>query len=228
LGFNDILAEAALSNPIFGEMKQSVIDGDVDVAEELARRALAEGIDPLEAVNLGYLPGMQQVGIEFGAKNLFLPDVVIAAEAMKKAAAILEPEMTRRGSKRTVAGRVVLGTVKGDIHEIGKSLVATLLSANGFEIYDLGVDVPFAKFAEKAREVNADIVGVSALLTTTMAGQQNVIEALDDLGLRPKVKVMVGGAPVTREWADKIGADGYSGDALGAVDLAKSLVAAKA
>lgn len=209
-------------------MKQSVIDGDVDVAEELARRALAEGIDPLEAVNQGYLPGMQQVGIEFGAKNLFLPDVVIAAEAMKKAAAILEPEMTRLGSQRTVAGRVVLGTVKGDIHEIGKSLVGTLLSANGFEIYDLGVDVPFAKFAEKAREVNADIVGVSALLTTTMAGQQNVIEALDDLGLRPKVKVMVGGAPVTREWADKIGADGYSGDALGAVELAKSLVAAKA
>lgn len=217
-----------MSNPIFGEMKQSVIDGDVDVAEELARRALAEGIDPLEAVNQGYLPGMQQVGIEFGAKNLFLPDVVIAAEAMKKAAAILEPEMTRLGSQRTVAGRVVLGTVKGDIHEIGKSLVGTLLSANGFEIYDLGVDVPFAKFAEKAGEVNADIVGVSALLTTTMAGQQNVIEALDDLGLRPKVKVMVGGAPVTREWADKIGADGYSGDALGAVELAKSLVAAKA
>jgi len=217
-----------LSNPIFGEMKQSVIDGDVDVAEELARRALAEGIDPLEAVNQGYLPGMQQVGIEFGAKNLFLPDVVIAAEAMKKAAAILEPEMTRLGSQRTVAGRVVLGTVKGDIHEIGKSLVGTLLSANGFEIYDLGVDVPFAKFAEKAGEVNADIVGVSALLTTTMAGQQNVIEALDDLGLRPKVKVMVGGAPVTREWADKIGADGYSGDALGAVELAKSLVVAKA
>jgi corrinoid protein of di/trimethylamine methyltransferase len=217
-----------LSNPIFSEMKQSVIDGDVDVAEELARRALAEGIDPLEAVNQGYLPGMQQVGIEFGAKNLFLPDVVIAAEAMKKAAAILEPEMARLGSQRTVAGRVVLGTVKGDIHEIGKSLVGTLLSANGFEIYDLGVDVPFAKFAEKAREVNADIVGVSALLTTTMAGQQSVIEALDDLGLRPRVKVMVGGAPVTREWADKIGADGYSGDALGAVELAKSLVAAKA
>lgn len=217
-----------MSNPIFAEMKQSVIDGDVDVAEELARRALAEGIDPLEAVNQGYLPGMQQVGIEFGAKKLFLPDVVIAAEAMKKAAAILEPEMTRRGSQRTVAGRVVLGTVKGDIHEIGKSLVGTLLSANGFEIYDLGVDVPFAKFAEKAREVNADIVGVSALLTTTMAGQQSVIEALDDLGLRPGVKVMVGGAPVTREWADKIGADGYSGDALGAVELAKTLVAAKA
>lgn len=217
-----------MPNPIFSHMKQSIIDGDVDAAEELARRALEEGIDPLEAVNLGYLPGMQQVGVDFGAKVLFLPDVVIAAEAMKKATAILEPEMARRGSERTVAGRVVLGTVKGDIHEIGKSLVGTLLSANGFEVHDLGVDVPFAKFAEKAREVNADIVGVSALLTTTMTGQQNVIEALDDLGLRPQVKVMVGGAPVTREWAEKIGADGYSGDALAAVVLAKSLMASKA
>ena len=217
-----------MPNPIFSDMKQSIIDGDVDAAEELARRALEEGIDPLEAVNLGYLPGMQQVGVDFGAKILFLPDVVIAAEAMKKATAILEPEMARRGSERTVAGRVVLGTVKGDIHEIGKSLVGTLLSANGFEVHDLGVDVPFAKFAEKAREVNADIVGVSALLTTTMTGQQSVIEALDDLGLRPRVKVIVGGAPVTREWAEKIGADGYSGDALAAVVLAKSLMASKA
>jgi corrinoid protein of di/trimethylamine methyltransferase len=217
-----------LPNPIYSDMKQSIIDGDVDTAEELARRALAEGIDPLEVVNQGYLPGMQQVGVDFGARILFLPDVVIAAEAMKKATAILEPEMTRRGSVRHVAGRVVLGTVKGDIHEIGKSLVGTLLSANGFEVHDLGVDVPFSKFAEKAREVRADIVGVSALLTTTMTGQQNVIEALDDLGLRPGVKVMVGGAPVTREWAQKIGADGYSGDALGAVELAKTLMAAKA
>lgn len=217
-----------MTNPLFPKMKQSIIDGDVDAAEELARRSLAEGIDPLESVNLGYLPGMQQVGIDFGAHNLFLPDVVISAEAMKKATAILEPEMERRGTERHVTGRVVLGTVKGDIHEIGKSLVGTLLSANGFEVHDLGVDVPFAKFAEKAREVGADIVGVSALLTTTMIGQQNVIEALDDLGLRPQVKVMVGGAPVTREWAEKIGADGYSGDALGAVELAKTLVAAKA
>jgi len=147
---------------------------------------------------------------------------------MKKATAILEPEMARRGSERTVAGRVVLGTGKGDIHELGDSLVGTLLSANGFEVHDLGVDVPFAKFAEKAREVNADIVGVSALLTTTLTGQQSVIEALDDLGLRPRVKVIVGGAPVTREWAEKIGADGYSGDALAAVVLAKSLMASKA
>ena len=124
-------------------------------------------------------------------------------------------------------GRVVLGTVKGDIHEIGKNLVATMLSATGFEVFDLGVDVPFEKFAQKAREVNADIVGVSALLTTTMVGQKTVIEVLDDMGLRPRVKVMVGGAPVTQSWAEEIGADGFSEDAMGAVTLAKRLVMSK-
>ena len=139
---------------------------------------------------------------------------------------LLEPEMERRGTQRQMLGKVVLGTVKGDIHEIGKNLVATMLSASGFEIFDLGVDVPFEKFAEKAREVNADIVGVSALLTTTMVGQKAVIEALDDLGLRPKVKVMVGGAPVTKSWAEEIGADGFSEDAMGAVTLAKKLLGA--
>jgi methylmalonyl-CoA mutase cobalamin-binding domain/chain len=140
--------------------------------------------------------------------------------------AVLEPEMQRRGMQRQMLGRVVLGTVKGDIHEIGKNLVATMLSASGFEVYDLGVDVPFEKFAQKAREVNADIVGVSALLTTTMVGQKTVIEALDDMGLRPKVKVMVGGAPVTKSWAEEIGADGFSEDAMGAVTLAKKLMGA--
>jgi trimethylamine corrinoid protein len=214
-----------MPHPLYAEMKQSIIDGDPDASQDLARKALAAGLDPLESIQQGYLPGMQQVGKEFGDGQLFLPDVVLAAEAMKKAAAVLEPEMKKRGSIRETAGRVVLGTVKGDVHEIGKSLVGTLLSANGFEVHDLGVDVPYEKFAEKAREVGADIVGVSALLTTTMTGQRNVIEALDILGLRPKVKVMVGGAPVTRTWAEEIGADGYSEDAIGAVDLAKSLMA---
>jgi trimethylamine corrinoid protein len=214
-----------MPHPLYAEMKQSIIDGDSDASQDLARKALAAGLDPLESIQQGYLPGMQQVGKEFGDGQLFLPDVVLAAEAMKKAAAVLEPEMKKRGSIRETTGRVVLGTVKGDVHEIGKSLVGTLLSANGFEVHDLGVDVPYEKFAEKAREVGADIVGVSALLTTTMTGQRNVIEALDDLGLRPKVKVMVGGAPVTRTWAEEIGADGYSEDAIGAVELAKSLMA---
>ncbi len=213
-----------MTSTLFSSMQQAIIDGDPEAAVELANQALSQNIDPLEAINQGFLPGMQAVGREFGAGQLFLPDVVLAAEAMKKASAVLEPEMKKRGGQRSTLGRVVLGTIKGDVHEIGKSLVGTLLSANGFEVFDLGVDVPYAKFAEKAREVNADIVGISALLTTTMTGQRSVIEALDDLGLRPKVKVMVGGAPVTRSWSDEIGADGYAEDAIGAVEVAKKLV----
>jgi len=205
-------------------MKQSILDGDSDAAITLAKQALVEGMDPLDAINLGFLPGMKEIGEQFGAGQLFLPDVIMAAEAMKKATAILQPEMNRRGTQREVMGKVVLGTVKGDVHEIGKSLVGTLLSASGFEVFDLGVDVPFEAFAQKAKEVNADIVGVSALLTTTMTGQKQVIAALENAGLRPKVKVMVGGAPVTRGWANEIGADGYSEDALGAVQLARKLM----
>jgi methylmalonyl-CoA mutase cobalamin-binding domain/chain len=150
--------------------------------------------------------------------------MMLAARAMKAAVAVLEPEMTRRASRRAVLGRVVIGTVKGDIHEIGKNLVAMMLTASGFEVHDLGVDVPFERFVEKATEVGADIVGVSALLTTTMTGQRTVVEQLAAAGLRPGVKVIVGGAPVTSSWASEIGADGYSEDAVGAVALAKQLM----
>jgi corrinoid protein of di/trimethylamine methyltransferase len=218
--------EVQMSDELFTAMRQSVIDGDAEQAEVLARQALERGLDPLDAINKGFVEGVNYVGQQFGCGEMFLPDLVLAGEAMKAAVAVLEPEMQKRGSQRQMLGRVVLGTVKGDIHEIGKTLVATMLSASGFQVYDLGVDVPFEKFAQKAREVGADIVGVSALLTTTMTGQKSVIEALGDGGLRPKVKVMVGGAPVTRSWADEIGADGYSEDAIGAVAEAKRLVGA--
>jgi corrinoid protein of di/trimethylamine methyltransferase len=213
-----------MSEALFAAMKQSIIDGDEEVAAAVARQALSAGVDPLAAINLGYVSGMSYVGEQFSAGEMFLPDMMLAAEAMKAAVAVLEPEMTRRGTHRTMLGKVVLGTVKGDIHEIGKNLVATMLSASGFEVYDLGVDVPFEKFVEKAREVDADIVGVSALLTTTMTGQRTVIELLAKAGLRPQVKVIVGGAPVTRSWAQEIGADGMSEDAMGAVTLAKKLM----
>jgi corrinoid protein of di/trimethylamine methyltransferase len=213
-----------MSDELFNAMKQCVIDGDTDQAAALAQKALELNIDPLEAINKGFVPGVNYVGEQFGVGDMFLPDLVLAGEAMKTAVSILEPEMQKRGSQRQMLGKVVLGTVKGDIHEIGKTLVATMLSASGFQVFDLGVDVPIEKFADKAREVNADIVGVSALLTTTMVGQKSVIEALDDMGLRPQVKVMIGGAPVTRGWADEIGADGYSEDAIGAVAVARRLV----
>ncbi len=209
---------------LFQAMAQSIIDGDPDAAADLARKAVEQGIDPLEAINKGFVPGVDYVGEQYGRGEMFLPDLVLAGEAMKAAIAVLEPEIARRGGERQTLGTVVIGTVEGDIHDIGKTLVATMLSVGGFRVYDLGVDVPVGTFVEKAREVNADIVGMSALLTTTMVRQRDVIEALEDAGLRSRIKVMVGGAPVTRAWAEEIGADGYSEDAIGAVAVAKQLL----
>jgi corrinoid protein of di/trimethylamine methyltransferase len=216
--------EDIMTEELFREMAQTIIDGDPEAAEALARRTIAEGIDPLDAINKGFVVGVNEVGDAFGCGDAFLPDLVLAGEAMKAVVAVLDPELAKRGAKRQTLGNVVVGTVKGDIHDIGKTLVATMLSASGFQVYDLGVDVPPERFAQKAREVSAAIVGVSALLTTTMVNQKSVIEALDDLGLRPQVKVMVGGAPVTRTWAQQIGADGYSEDAIGAVAEAKRIL----
>ena len=213
-----------MSEELFKAMAQSVIEGDADQAGALAQQALAQGIAPLDAINQGFVMGVNEVGKQYGCGDMFLPDLVMAGEAMKAAAAVLEPEMQRAGAQRKMLGKVVLGTVKGDIHEIGKTLVGTMLTANGFQVFDLGTDVPTPKFVEKAREVSADIVGLSALLTTTMTAQRDVIEALDDARLKSKVKVMVGGAPVTRSWAAEIGAEGYSEDAIGAVAVAKQLM----
>ena len=208
----------------FESMAQSVIDGEVEDAERLARQAIEQGVDPLDAINQGFVVGVNHVGEEYAAGEMFLPDLVLAGEAMKAAVAVLEPEMQRRGTKRQMLGTVVIGTVDGDIHDIGKTLVATMLAASGFQVYDMGVDVPVQTFLEKARETSADVVGLSALLTTTMVKQKDVIEALEEAGLRPQIKVMVGGAPVTRTWAEEIGADGFSEDAIGAVTVAKELV----
>ncbi len=213
-----------MSAELFEKMARSVLDGDSDEAEALAKQAVEMGLDPLECITSGYVVGVNEVGENFACGQAFLPELVMAGEAMKAAVAILEPEMAKRGTARQMYGKVVLATVEGDIHEIGKTLVGTLLSASGFEVIDLGVDVPTTRIIEKAREVNADIVALSALLTTTMVKQGEVIEALEDVGLRGKVKVMVGGAPVTREWVARIGADGYSEDAIGAVKVAKELM----
>jgi corrinoid protein of di/trimethylamine methyltransferase len=215
-----------MTEELFAAMRQSVIDGDADAAAALAEQALADGVDPLVAIDEAYVPGIRYVGEQFRCGDLFLPDMMLAARAMQKAVAVLEPEMLARSSQRKVLGRVVLGTVKGDIHEIGKNLVAMMLTANGFEVHDLGVDVAPERFVEKAKEVEATMVGVSALLTTTMTGQRAVVQALADAGLREQVKVIVGGAPVTKAWATEIGADGYGEDAVGAVTLARELAGA--
>ena len=212
---------------LLSHMRQSVINGAPDAAADLARQALESGVAPLDAINQGFVPGMHEVGEEFSKGRMFLPEMMAAAEAMRAAMLVLDPELKKRGTERPTAGVVVLGTTKGDIHEIGKTLVGTLLTAHGFRVHDLGVDVSSEKFAAKAQELNADIVGVSALLTTTMRNQRGVIEALEKAGLRSRLKIMVGGAPVTRRWAEEIGADGYAKDAMSAVTLAQELMLQK-
>jgi corrinoid protein of di/trimethylamine methyltransferase len=213
-----------MSEELFKQMAQTIIDGEEEVAAELAQKALDAGIDPLQAITEGYMPGVNEVGDSFACGQAFLPELVMAGEAMKAAIAILEPAMKAAGMQRQILGKVVLATVEGDIHEIGKSLVGTMLTSSGFEVYDMGVDVSTADILAKAEEVGADIVGLSALLTTTMVKQKEVIDEVTRRGM--KVKVMVGGAPVTREWVQKIEADGYSEDAIGAVNVAKELMGA--
>jgi len=199
-----------------------IIRYDKSKAEEIAKRALAERMDPVEVINKGFKVGITQVGDLFGRGEIFLPELIQAAEAMKVAVSILTDALSE--DKREKKGKVVIGTVEGDVHDIGKSLVVSLLQANGFEVYDLGRDVPIQKFIEKAQEVNADIIGSSALLTTTMEGQRKIEEELRKAGLRDKFKTMVGGAPVTQRWADRIGADAYAEDATVAVKKAQELL----
>jgi len=213
-----------MADELFKRMAQAVIDGDPDEARALAEAALAQGVDPLAAINEGYSAGMDVVGELYSSGEYFLPDLILGGEAMKAALAVLEPALKAGGQERKVLGKVVLGTVKGDIHEIGKALVGSMLSAHGFQVYDLGIDIDAGEFVAKAREYDADIVALSALLTTTMLRQRDVIEHLAEAGLRERVKVMVGGCPVTQAWADEIGADGYAEDAAGAVVVAKRLM----
>ena len=216
-----------MNEPMYSAMAQSIKDGEPEEAAKLAIQSIDLGIDPLDAINHGFVVGIDHVGNLFSSGDAFLPELVMAGEAMKAAVNALEPEMTKQGKRRKILGTIVLGTIEGDIHDIGKSLVGTMLSVAGFSVFDLGVDVPIPTLIEKARIENADIIAVSALLTTTMAKQRHVVEALDDSELRSAIKVMVGGAPVTRNWAEEIGADGYSEDAVGAVAVAKELLAAK-
>jgi len=213
-----------MSEELLKAMAQSIIDGEAEVAADLAKQAIDAGMNPLDAITKGYMLGVNDVGDSFACGNVFLPELVMAGEAMKAAIAVLEPELKKSGTSRDILGKVVLATVEGDIHEIGKSLVGTMLTAAGFEVYDLGVNVPAEKIMAKVEEVDADIVGLSALLTTTMVRQKEVIEAMDKKGMRNKTRVMVGGAPVTSDWVQKIEADGYSEDAIGAVNAAKNLM----
>jgi corrinoid protein of di/trimethylamine methyltransferase len=210
---------------MFDKLAQAVIDGEPEDAAELAQQALDAGLDPLECINEGLTKGIDRVGALFAEGEYYLPDLIIGGEAMKDALAVLEPALAAN-QEREVTGRVVLGTVEGDLHEIGKTLVGTMLTANGFQVTDIGIDKPASEFIAAVKEANATLIGASALLTTTIPEQQKIIEALVEAGLRDEIKVMVGGAPVTQAWADKIGADGYAEDAIAAVAVAKKLVGA--
>ncbi len=216
-----------MSEEIYEKLAQAVIDGEVDDVIELANQALDDGLDPLTCINEGLTKGIQRVGELFSSGEYFLPELIIGADVMKAGLDILEPAMLA-DQKREVAGKVVLGTVKGDLHEIGKTLVGTMLTANGFQVIDIGVDKSSADFIAAIKEEEATIVGASALLTTTMLQQKELIKAIEEAGLRGQVKIMVGGAPVTASYANEIGADGYAEDAISAVDIAFRLIDAPA
>jgi corrinoid protein of di/trimethylamine methyltransferase len=214
-----------MSTALLAQIASSLVEGDPDATVEGVKAAIAAGVAPMAIIDGALVVGMRTVGDKYASGEYFLPNLIVSANGMKQAMALLEPELKARRESIKPAGTVVIGTVRGDIHEIGKSLVATMLSANGFEVHDLGVDVPVDAFVARVKEAGANLVGLSALLTTTMHGQKDVIEALTKAGLRSQVKVMVGGAPVSRAWADGIGADGWAQDAVSAVDLATKLVA---
>ena len=213
-----------MSQELYTQLAQAVIEGDQELTVSLTAQALDQGVNPLEIIKQGLTPGMDVVGEKFSCGEYFLPHLVMAGNTFKAALALLEPALKAGGIARQVSGTVVLGTVAGDIHEIGKSLVGTMLLANGFVVHDLGVDVPTSKFIAAVSETGANLVGLSALLTTTMSIQRKVVRELTEAGLRDQVKVMVGGAPVSMQWAQEIGADGYAEDAVGAVALARRLV----
>lgn len=206
------------------ELYENVLNGDFDLTQEIAQKVLSENMDPLEAINTALVPAIELVGEKFGKKEYFLPDLMRSANAMKNALAVFEKEIKARGVERKSSGKVVIGTVKGDIHEIGKSIVASLLTAKGFDVFDLGVDVDSESFLKKVLEEKADILAMSALLPITMPYQAKVIEDLKAKGLRTGIKVMVGGSPVTQEHADRIGADGYADNAVSAIKLAEKLM----
>ena len=212
-----------MKEDIFNQMAQSIITGDKKTAESLARDAIANKLDLIDVIEKGFIPGIQKVGDLWEQGEYFLPELITSSECMKAVMSIIQPEMEKAHIQKKSLGKIVIGTVQGDIHDIGKNLVSSMFSANGFDVIDLGGDVQLEKFVDTALEANADFICMSALLTTTMLGQKQVIEMLKEKDLRDRFKVMVGGSPVTQKWADEIGADGYAENAMQAVVAAKRL-----
>ncbi len=207
----------------FERLYEYVLTGDADQAREITERAIAKGVEPQSLVNDYMIPAMDEIGRRFEARECFVPELLVSARAMKAALELIRP-LLAEGDSRPI-GQIVIGTVKGDLHDMGKNLVAAMLEGGGFEVIDLGVDVLPDRVVAAVQKRGASIVGLSALLTTTMPAMKAVIEALSATGIRDRVKVMIGGAPVTQRFADEIGADGYSDNAAGAVKLARKLLA---
>ncbi len=212
------------NNDILKDLANAVIEGDDELAVSSAKAALEINMDPLQAVEEGLSKGMDVIGRQFESGEVFLPELLMAANAFKAAMDILKPELEAQKKSTTKMGTVLLGTVKGDLHNIGKNIVATVLDTNGFEVIDIGIDNSPLTFIEQAEKAQVDIIGLSCLMTTTMPAQREVIQTLSEMNKRDKYKVIVGGGPVTQEWADQIGADGYSESAVQAVNLVKGLL----
>lgn len=202
--------------------KKSIMEADTAEAEEIAKQALAEGMDPGELLENGYVPGIVEMGDLFEDEKIFLPELMRSAETMKAASEICNAAIKKEDAVKR--GKIVLGTVKGDIHDIGKKIVESFLSANGFEVYDLGRDIPAKKFVDMALEIDADVIATSALLTTTMPEQEKLEKELTEASLKDKFKTIVGGAPVNQKWADTIGADAYAEDAASAAKVIRELL----
>lgn len=212
---------------LYQEITEAIVSGVEDTALSLTRKALDDGADPLEIINEGLIPGLKIVGQEYEAGVCFVPELVVAGRIMEGTMKLLDVELRSRATERPVVGKVVLGSVAGDVHTIGKDLVGTMLNINGFEIVDLGCNVPASVFVDKVRQLEPDILGLSALLTTTTPQQREVIQGLKEAGLREQVKVIVGGASTTRAWAEEIGADAYADTAMEGVKVCLRLVGAE-
>jgi len=209
----------------YQRLSTAIISGDKNKLLVVVEEALQEGLTPSDIIEKGMSPGMKEVGEKFARYEIYLPEMMIAAEAWEDAMKVLEPKLSETGAERKRAGRVVLGTVKGDVHSIGKNIVGAMLKMNGFEVIDLGVDVNASAFVTKAEEVEANIIAASALMSTTIPQQKSIIEHLEARGVRNKYRVLVGGGSTSQEWADSIGADGYGRTAGDAVAQALKVVA---
>jgi 5-methyltetrahydrofolate--homocysteine methyltransferase len=207
---------------ILSELSTAIIEGNLEEIADLTQDALDEGLNAKQILDQGLMPGMDHVGAEFKTGNMFVPEVLRSARTMQASMELVKPLLAEAGAK--MAGKVLLGTVKGDLHDIGKNLVVMMCEGAGFEVKDIGKDIGPETFVEAVKEFEPDVVGMSALLTTTMRSMEHTVKALEEAGVRDKIKIMIGGAPVTQDFSDQIGTDGYASNAASAADLAKKLV----